>query len=174
MLQVPAGHRCSIRCWNISDMSSCYQVWKLPLIYWLDIFTVHMASTPAVRVQRGEVSGVFVPGPRGNMSVSVSWVLIQPECLEILYLCVTWMWRHGRLCWDSLLKLERNETASPLSEVPVAKSNIIGVFPKCQDTEAVSQFRGWVLQGLHFSHRYVITSQQKTVWFSSLLGIWRF
>lgn len=36
------------------------------------------------------------------------------------------------------------------SALPFAKSNIIGVFPKCQDTGAVSQFGGWILCGPHF------------------------
>lgn len=36
----------------------------------------------------------------------------------------------------------------------------MGVFPKCQDTEAVSHYRGWILRGPHFQTEYVIMSQQ--------------
>lgn len=68
---------------------------------------------------------------------------------------------HGGLRGDSSPKPSRTTQRSSypaftFSQVPVAKSNIIGVFPKCQDTEAVSQFRGWILQGPHFSCRDVI------------------
>lgn len=77
---------------------------------------------------------------------------------------VSYMWRPWMVAGDSSLKLSRMRQHSrypafTFSGVPVAKSNIIGVFPKCQDTEAVSQFRGWILQGPHFSCRYVIRSQ---------------
>lgn len=78
---------------------------------------------------------------------------------------VSHMWRPRVVGGDSSLRLSRMRKHSrypafTFSGVPVAKSNIIGVFPKCQDTEALSQFRGWILQGPHFSCRYVIRSQR--------------
>lgn len=78
---------------------------------------------------------------------------------------VSRMWQPRVVGGESSLKLSRMRKHSrypafTFSGVPVAKSNIIGVFPKCQDTEALSQFRGWILQGPHFSRRYVIRSQR--------------
>lgn len=151
LVQVPAGHLCSGRC-RTSDVSFRYESfcehasmgWTFSLCTW------HL-----------------------NQPYDFLWLLwfsLQDWCryaartsCYIMLVCHTrggYKW----LRWDSSLKLSRTRQHSrypafTFSEVPVAKSNIIGVFPKCQDTEAVSQFRGWIIQGPHFSCRYVIRGQ---------------
>lgn len=50
--------------------------------------------------------------------------------------------------------------AATFPQVPAAKSNIIGVSPKRQDTAAVSRIRRWILRGPHCSGRYVIRSHR--------------
>lgn len=88
-----------------------------------------------------------------------------PQHLLILYSCVTCTWRAQMVTFGSHRSGRADRVGVPViqsaffPDVPVAKSNIIGVFLKCQDTEAVSQLRGWILLGPHCSCRYVITSQ---------------